>query len=382
MSTIAHYYYRQATVNTTPTETKTPTAAPAAAASTGVSSAGAASFQAALTSSQQVVVETAVKTAPKPAPARQTAPVATTPTLEQLVKFARSQGWSEKQISLMKRLSLRKNSRTGLPASTLTASAKGEATPRSAIGQVRSDGLTTSAAGGEHIRGIRNNNPGNIESSESFQWQGQNGNDGRFATFSSPEHGIRALGINLLAYHRRGLDTISKIISRWAPPQDNNDTPAYIQKVSQALGVSPHARLDVASPSVLSALSKAIIHHENGRIPFSEQVISSGVFSALGLQDLTQDKSPYLAKAPVLSQPPLFALQTSRMSEKEVTALRKALGQQMKSAKIMSQSGGKAMNMPNKAELVAAWGYTEGSQRYHELQHVMNNTTPNKKNKS
>lgn len=379
MSTIAHYYYRQASVNTLPTETKTQMAAPA---STGASATGANSFQATLTSSQQVVTETVVKTAPQPAPERPTAPPSTTPTLEQLVKFARSQGWNEKQISLMKRLSLRKNSRTGLSASTLTASAKGQATPRSAIGQVRSDGLSTSATDGENIRGIRNNNPGNIESSESYQWQGQNGNDGRFATFSSPEYGIRALGINLLAYHRRGLDTISKIISRWAPLQDNNDTPGYIQKVSQELGVSPHARLDVASPSVLSALSKAIIHHENGCIPFSEQVISSGIFSALGLQDLPSDKSPYIARAPVLSQPSFFTLQTRHMSEKDVMALRQALAQQMKSAKIMSQFGGKVMNMPNKAELVAAWGYTEGSQRYHELQHVMNNTNPNNKNKT
>ena len=226
------------------------------------------------------------------------------------------------------------------------------------------------ATNGSGIRGIRNNNPGNLEANETFQWQGQTGNDGRFATFSSPEHGIRALGMNLLAYHRRGLDTVSKIISRWAPPQDSNDTPAYINRVSQALGVAPDTPLNVASPSVLSALSKAIIHHENGVIPFSEQVINSGIFSALGLQSLprkTPDTMKYAQALPGQSQ---FALQTNRMSSQQLAALRQSLNQRIQSAKVMLSTEGAATNMPSKAELVAAWGYTEGSQRFKELNNV------------
>lgn len=42
-------------------------------------------------------------------------------------------------------------------------------------------------------RGLRNNNPGNIEAG-SNSWDGQAGSDGRFAKFVTPEHGIRALG--------------------------------------------------------------------------------------------------------------------------------------------------------------------------------------------
>lgn len=50
--------------------------------------------------------------------------------------------------------------------------------------------------------GLRNNNPGNIEAG-SNPWEGQTGSDGRFATFATPEHGIRALGKNLLSYQRQ-----------------------------------------------------------------------------------------------------------------------------------------------------------------------------------
>ncbi|HFX8036006.1 TPA: hypothetical protein ACIF5E_004931, partial [Escherichia coli] len=46
----------------------------------------------------------------------------------------------------------------------------------------------------ERARGIRNNNPGNLEYSKTNPWVGQTGDDGRFAKFETPEHGIRALG--------------------------------------------------------------------------------------------------------------------------------------------------------------------------------------------
>ncbi|MDR8284944.1 hypothetical protein FPK77_25135, partial [Acinetobacter baumannii] len=57
-------------------------------------------------------------------------------------------------------------------------------------------------------RGIRNNNPGNLEASSSNPWVGQTGSDGRFAKFETPEHGIRALGRNLISYQRQGIDTV------------------------------------------------------------------------------------------------------------------------------------------------------------------------------
>lgn len=381
MSVIAHFYYRQQAAGVSSAQGPAQPAAPAGNAA--APAAAQSSFQAALGASQQRLAEPQISAAvqtPPPTAARQIPPKAAPPTLAQLVAFARAQGWSEKQIALMKRLARRKNSRTGQPA-TLVAQPSRNITKRDAVSVVRDVALSEPSASAGKIRGIRNNNPGNIEASETFQWQGQSGNDGRFAIFNSPEHGIRALGLNLLSYHRRGLDTISKIISRWAPPQDNNDTATYIQKVSQALGVSAHTPLDVASPSVLSALSKAIIRHENGVVPFSEKVISSGIFSALGMQDLPDGGKPIFKTAQAVTGQTHYALQTSRMDRQALSALRHTLNQQVQAAKIMLRSDGVATNIPSKAELVAAWGYTEGSRRFNELNELMVRKNEGKKDR-
>lgn len=130
-------------------------------------------------------------------------------------------------------------------------------------------------------RGVRNNNPGNIEAGATA-WQGQIGSDGRFATFGSPEAGIRALGRNLLTYQEtHGLETVHAIINRWAPPAENNTT-AYVRTVAKAVGVSPAERINLRDPETLQKLASAIIQHENGGNPYPDAVVRAGVDLALG----------------------------------------------------------------------------------------------------
>ena len=88
----------------------------------------------------------------------------------------------------------------------------------------------------------RNNNPGNIRDT-SIPWQGAVGTNAGFETFATPEHGVRATTKNLYTYNERdGLNTVSGIITKWAPPGENN-TSAYIDKVSNDLGVGPNDNL-------------------------------------------------------------------------------------------------------------------------------------------
>lgn len=130
-------------------------------------------------------------------------------------------------------------------------------------------------------RGLRNHNPGNIEATAE-RWQGQTGSDGRFATFETPEAGIRALARTLLTYQERhGLNTIEGIIGRWAPPSEN-DTAAYARAVGDAIGSSPTAPLNLREPATLRAVTEAIIWHENGQHPYSGAVLRAGVEAALG----------------------------------------------------------------------------------------------------
>ena len=125
-------------------------------------------------------------------------------------------------------------------------------------------------------RGIRNNNPGNIEDNGTA-WRGRMGNDGRFVIFDKPENGIRALARTLKTYRNlHGLTTVRGIINRWAPPFEN-DTTAYVNHVAGALGVTPDTSLSEAETMDIVPV---IIRHENGQQPYSETVLNAGIKAA------------------------------------------------------------------------------------------------------
>lgn len=124
-------------------------------------------------------------------------------------------------------------------------------------------------------RGLRNNNPGNIR--HGAQWQGMSPTqtDESFVTFISPEYGIRAIARVLMNYvNLYGLDTVRKIVSRWAPSVEN-DTESYVSAVAAALGVNPDTKINVIAS--LPRLIPAIIKHENGLQPYPPDVISKGI---------------------------------------------------------------------------------------------------------
>lgn len=121
-------------------------------------------------------------------------------------------------------------------------------------------------------RGVRNNNPGNIEHRPANRWQGQEGHDGRFARFATPEHGLRALSRDLGTKMERGLTSVRSILTAYAPKSEN-DTDAYIAAVSRSLGVAPGAALDPSDPRVRAGLMAAIIQHENGQQPYAIPLI-------------------------------------------------------------------------------------------------------------
>ena len=128
-------------------------------------------------------------------------------------------------------------------------------------------------------RGIRNNNPGNIRHGQN--WQGLNP-DGRnidpaFCVFKSPVFGIRALAKVLMNYKKiHGLNTVRQIISRYAPPNENQ-TKAYIQTVAQQIGVYPDTVIDIEERGILTVFIKAVIRMENGIQPYSDEIIQQGI---------------------------------------------------------------------------------------------------------
>lgn len=82
-------------------------------------------------------------------------------------------------------------------------------------------------------RGLRNNNPLNIRWTPGTRpWQGQKSNDGQFVIFETMEDGYRAAFRVLDSYNKKhNIYSVREIIYRWAPPQDHNNTRAYIERV-------------------------------------------------------------------------------------------------------------------------------------------------------
>ena len=128
-------------------------------------------------------------------------------------------------------------------------------------------------------RGIRNNNPGNIRWGENWLGLKQDGKeqDPSFCVFTSAIYGIRALARLLLNYQKLyDLDTPRKIISRYAPPNENQ-TLAYIQSVANQLCITPDGKVDLSEIRTLTVFIKAIIRHENGIQPYSNDTIQKAI---------------------------------------------------------------------------------------------------------
>ncbi|EGA6692323.1 hypothetical protein LGZ62_001535 [Salmonella enterica subsp. enterica serovar Newport] len=160
----------------------------------------------------------------------------------------------------------------------------------SALGEPSDNGGTTTSGSiaSKGVRGVRNNNPGNLVASNQG-WDGELTSDGKFSRFDTPEHGIRALAKNMRTYqNRHDLNTVSQMISKFAPPEDHNDTATYIKAVSGMMGVDPEQHIDTSDAGTLTKLVNSIITVENGSNPYTSQQISDGVLAAMGAKQLPQ----------------------------------------------------------------------------------------------
>lgn len=113
-------------------------------------------------------------------------------------------------------------------------------------------------------RGLRNNNPLNIRlSTEHFQGE-VSGKDKAFKRFVSMAYGYRAaMAILKTYYSRHGLNTIRKIIGRWAPANENS-TEAYIDAVASRTGIGEN-ELIVFNKATITKIVSAMSFVENGR---------------------------------------------------------------------------------------------------------------------
>lgn len=141
-------------------------------------------------------------------------------------------------------------------------------------------------------RNYRNHNLGNLvfanQEGATLETPNAKGEQ-RFARFNTPEEGIRALANQVSSYYNgtsraagyQKLQTLSSIISKWAPANENN-TNQYIDNVSKYLGVSPTDKIDVSNPEVMTHLVRAIATKEGGNPAVRDEFIKTalGTFNA------------------------------------------------------------------------------------------------------
>ncbi|STA80419.1 hypothetical protein [Citrobacter koseri] len=126
-------------------------------------------------------------------------------------------------------------------------------------------------------RGIRNNNPGNLNYVGQAGATMEGGEGGRFAVFESMQHGVAALYKQLQLYFKRGINTLSSIVKTYAPASDNNNVDAYISALSKATGKGANEVLDSGDTATIARLMKGIVDHENGKGYISSSDIMGGI---------------------------------------------------------------------------------------------------------
>jgi hypothetical protein len=233
-------------------------------------------------------------------------------------------------------------------------------------------------------RGIRNNNPGNIVKGNSA-WQGEvHSNDSRYASFARPEDGLRAMAKTLQNYQAsHGLNTIDDIVSRWAPSTEN-DTASYATNVAKSMGISRTASLDLGNKETLSKLMSSMITQENGKQPYSDAQIATGIAAARGEVTLPTSNavvspSMFVDKVhtgvDIIDALPddwrLHVLQLARaQSAHDMTQARENLRGRLADSTAEYMANGIASNPPDQKDFLRAYGQHDGLQEFAKFQDV------------
>lgn len=121
-------------------------------------------------------------------------------------------------------------------------------------------------------RGIRNRNPGNIRRGKTRYKGETQGCDAAFKSFATMQWGYRAIFVLLHTYAvRYGLRTIRGMISRYAPPEEN-DTRNYVDTVAALSKTDADRLIDTLRAEDMMPIVEAISRVENGIDADKEQV--------------------------------------------------------------------------------------------------------------
>ncbi|MBC8946790.1 hypothetical protein [Xenorhabdus indica] len=129
-------------------------------------------------------------------------------------------------------------------------------------------------------RGIRNNNPGNLTAAPNNVGKDY-GNNHVYVKFDTAHDGLSAMARQLMLDAERGLNNITSLLYKYAPPRAGNNTPAYIDSVSKQIGYGPHQPINMHDPKELKKVMGAMIVVENKSNPYSDEQMNAGINDAI-----------------------------------------------------------------------------------------------------
>lgn len=148
-------------------------------------------------------------------------------------------------------------------------------------------------------KGVRFNNwlnvKENLEEEKNNEWYGKVGSDGTFLQFNTVAQGVRAADKVLISYANKDINTVSDVISAWAPPTDNNPTEDYIDYVADSLGIDEGAVIDLNDPEVRADLLSAMSMLESEKEVSPDEILSLVAEANAAAETETVDQAGELA---------------------------------------------------------------------------------------
>ena len=154
--------------------------------------------------------------------------------------------------------------------------------------------------------GVINNNPLNMRPDGRSQWQGLASpptmsvkGQGEYLVFVTGVYGWRAAAVDVLGKQRRGGQmSIRKLVTIWAPAEDNNHPASYAAHVAKYTGIDADQPIDLRDAETLKSVLMGMAKVELGREPtefYSEAIIDQGIALALSSVPKPLYKSKTLA---------------------------------------------------------------------------------------
>lgn len=215
--------------------------------------------------------------------------------------------------------------------------------------------------------GLRNNNPGNLRVGPNAT-----GSNRGFVTYDNSNDGLAAMARQLMLFGDRGNNTLSSMIHTYAP-RSENDTQSYINSVSAATGFQPQQRMDLHNPEVLKSVMAAMIQHENGAQPYTEDEIRGAIQTAIsdprwsGLRDnnvLSLQRQNILSTQPDKFDSSSILTSSGNAGNTSNDSLSRSLKEAMADQKmkleitLVSDKGGrKTFNVGDNARITTAMNY-------------------------